>query len=73
VGYICLDGKMQKQAEATIHGAERPRDKPILMESEEELSSVVLETSLGDIQLELYWQHAPRVSIALHYYYYSLN
>ena len=23
--------------------------------------SVVLETSLGDIQLELYWDHAPRV------------
>ena len=24
--------------------------------------TVVLETSLGDVQLELYWQHAPRVS-----------
>lgn len=23
--------------------------------------SVVLETSLGDIQLELYWDHAPKV------------
>lgn len=26
------------------------------------MESVVLETSLGDIQLELYWNHAPRVS-----------
>lgn len=25
--------------------------------------SVVLETSMGDIQLELYWDHAPRVRI----------
>lgn len=25
--------------------------------------SVVLETSLGDIQLELYWNHAPRVCL----------
>jgi len=25
--------------------------------------SVVLETSLGDIQLELYWDHAPRVCL----------
>ena len=25
------------------------------------MESVVLETSLGDIQLELYWDHAPRV------------
>ena len=24
--------------------------------------SIVLETSLGDVQLELYWTHAPRVS-----------
>ena len=24
--------------------------------------SVVLETSLGDVQLELYWDHAPRAS-----------
>lgn len=24
---------------------------------------VVLKTSLGDIQLELYWNHAPRVSL----------
>jgi len=27
------------------------------------MQSVVLETSLGDIQLELYWNHAPRVNI----------
>lgn len=27
------------------------------------MTSVVLETSLGDIQLELYWDHAPRVSV----------
>ena len=27
--------------------------------------SVVLETSLGNIQLELYWNHAPRVHILL--------
>lgn len=26
------------------------------------MESVVLETSLGDIQLELYWDHAPKVS-----------
>lgn len=26
------------------------------------MQSVVLETSLGDIQLELYWNHAPRVN-----------
>lgn len=26
------------------------------------MDSVVLETSLGDVQLELYWEHAPRVS-----------
>ena len=25
--------------------------------------SVVLETSMGDIQFELYWNHAPKVSI----------
>lgn len=25
------------------------------------MDSVVLETSLGDIQLELYWNHAPKV------------
>ena len=25
------------------------------------MDSVVLETSLGDVQLELYWDHAPRV------------
>jgi len=25
--------------------------------------SVVLETSLGNIQLELYWNHAPRVRL----------
>lgn len=25
------------------------------------MESVVLETSMGDIQLELYWDHAPRV------------
>lgn len=34
--------------------------------------SVVLETSMGDIQLELYWEHAPKVrshlfSIAQHH------
>lgn len=29
--------------------------------------SVILETSLGDIQLELYWNHAPKVC----YYNYS--
>ena len=28
------------------------------------MDSVVLETSLGDVQLELYWDHAPRVSHA---------
>ena len=28
----------------------------------EPLKSVVLETSMGDVQLELYWKHAPRVS-----------
>lgn len=27
--------------------------------------SVVLETSMGDIQLELYWIHAPKVHIML--------
>jgi hypothetical protein len=27
------------------------------------MQSVVLETSLGDIQLELYWNHAPQVNI----------
>ena len=27
--------------------------------------SVVLETSLGNIQLELYWDHAPRVCSAI--------
>lgn len=26
------------------------------------MDSVVLETNLGDVQLELYWDHAPRVS-----------
>lgn len=26
------------------------------------MESVVIETSMGDIQLELYWDHAPRVS-----------
>jgi len=31
------------------------------------MDSVVLETSLGDIQLELYWNHAPRVSFS-HWY-----
>lgn len=30
------------------------------------MDSVVLETSLGDIQLELYWSHAPRVSHLIH-------
>ena len=25
------------------------------------MESVVIETSMGDIQLELYWDHAPRV------------
>lgn len=30
------------------------------------MESVVLETSLGDIQLELYWDHAPKVSILYH-------
>lgn len=29
------------------------------------MESVVLETSLGDIQLELYWDHAPKVSLLL--------
>lgn len=24
--------------------------------------SVVLETSMGDVQLELYWDHAPKAS-----------
>jgi peptidyl-prolyl cis-trans isomerase-like 1 len=27
--------------------------------------SVILETSLGNIQLELYWNHAPRVCLLL--------
>lgn len=27
--------------------------------------SVVLETSVGDIQLELYWDHAPKVCISI--------
>jgi hypothetical protein len=27
--------------------------------------SVILETSLGNIQLELYWDHAPRVRLRL--------
>ena len=27
--------------------------------------SVVLETSLGNIQLELYWDHAPRVCLSV--------
>lgn len=27
--------------------------------------SVVLETNMGDIQLELYWDHAPRVCLSL--------
>ena len=34
-----------------------------------ESESVVLETSMGDIQLELYWEHAPRLGrdyLALH-------
>lgn len=31
------------------------------------MDSVVLETSLGDIQLELYWNHAPRVSFSQWY------
>ncbi len=30
------------------------------------MESVVLETSLGDIQLELYWEHAPKVCLSLH-------
>ena len=25
--------------------------------------SVVLETSMGDVQLELYWDHAPKVIV----------
>lgn len=29
------------------------------------MESIVLETSLGDIQLELYWNHAPRVSFPI--------
>jgi hypothetical protein len=29
------------------------------------MDSVVLETSLGDIQLELYWNHAPQVCVLL--------
>jgi Cyclophilin type peptidyl-prolyl cis-trans isomerase/CLD len=28
-----------------------------------EMESVVLETSMGDIQLELYWNHAPKVCL----------
>ena len=27
------------------------------------MDSIVLETNLGDIQLELYWDHAPKVSL----------
>lgn len=27
--------------------------------------SVVIETSVGDIQLELYWDHAPKVCISI--------
>ena len=27
------------------------------------MDSVVLETNMGDIQLELYWDHAPKVSL----------
>jgi hypothetical protein len=27
------------------------------------MDSIVLETSLGDIQLELYWNHAPKVRL----------
>lgn len=30
-----------------------------LEEREEEQESVVLETSMGDVQLELYWDHTP--------------
>ena len=30
------------------------------------MESVVLETSMGDIQLELYWDHAPRVGRVNH-------
>ena len=29
------------------------------------MDSVVLETNLGDVQLELYWDHAPRVCFLL--------
>lgn len=28
-----------------------------------DMDSVVLETSMGDIQIELYWDHAPKVSL----------
>ena len=31
----------------------------------DEQQSVVLETSMGDIQLELYWNHAPKVLVYL--------
>ncbi len=29
------------------------------------MESVVIETSMGDIQLELYWDHAPRVGLSI--------
>ena len=37
------------------------------------MESVVLETSLGDIQLELYWNHAPRVSMCYYFQDFVLN
>lgn len=38
-----------------------PAPKPLPTDLCKTMESVVLETSLGDIQLELYWDHAPKV------------
>lgn len=48
--------------ELSNHLCFRPTSIPLIIMSE--YDSVVLETSMGDIQLELYWEHAPKVGMA---------